>query len=80
MKNASLSKQGLIYKYIENLSMMKKPSVEIKMALMSALLYMPSKEIMKKLSKLYSLIKDKTPQQYLRVSFLHQDVVSVVRW
>jgi hypothetical protein len=27
--------------------MMKKPSVEIKMALMSALLYMPSKEIMK---------------------------------
>ena len=38
MKNASLSKQGLIYKYIENLSMMKKPSVEIKMALMSALL------------------------------------------
>jgi hypothetical protein len=47
MKNASLSKQGLIYKYIENLSMMKKPSVEIKMALMSALLYMPSKEIMK---------------------------------
>ena len=47
MKNASLSKQGLIYKYIENLSMMRKPSVEIKMALMSALLYMPSKEIMK---------------------------------
>jgi hypothetical protein len=47
MKNASLSKQGLIYKYIENLSMMKKPSVEIKMALMSALLYMPSKEIMR---------------------------------
>jgi hypothetical protein len=47
MRNASLSKQGLIYKYIENLSMMKKPSVEIKMALMSALLYMPSKEIMK---------------------------------
>ena len=47
MKNTSLSKQGLIYKYIENLSMMRKPSVEIKMALMSALLYMPSKEIMK---------------------------------
>lgn len=47
MKNASLSKQGLIYKYIENLSMMKKPSVEIKMALMSALLYVPSKEIMR---------------------------------
>ena len=47
MKNASLSKQGLIYKYIENLSILKKPSVEIKMALMSALLYMPSKEIMK---------------------------------
>ena len=47
MKNASLSKQGLIYKYIENLSMMKKPNVEIKMALMSALLYVPSKEIMR---------------------------------
>jgi hypothetical protein len=47
MKNASLSKQGLIYKYIENLSMMKKPSVEIKVALMSALLYVPSKEIMR---------------------------------
>jgi hypothetical protein len=47
MKNASLSKQGLIYKYIENLSMMKKPSVEIKMALMSALIYVPSKEIMR---------------------------------
>lgn len=47
MKNASLSKQGLIYKYIENLSMMKKPSIEMKMALMSALLYVPSKEIMR---------------------------------
>ena len=47
MKNASLSKQGLIYKYIENLSMMKKPSLEMKMALMSALLYVPSKEIMR---------------------------------
>jgi hypothetical protein len=47
MKNASLSKQGLIYKYMENLSMMKKPSVEMKMALMSALLYVPSKEIMR---------------------------------
>lgn len=47
MKNASLSKQGLIYKYIENLSMMKKPSVEMKMALMSALIYVPSKEIMR---------------------------------
>jgi hypothetical protein len=47
MKNASLSKQGLIYKYIENLSIMKKPSVEIKVALMSALLYVPSKEIMR---------------------------------
>jgi hypothetical protein len=47
MKNVSLSKQGLIYKYIENLSMHKKPNVEIKMALMSALLYVPSKEIMR---------------------------------
>ena len=47
MKNTSLSKQGLIYKYIENLSMMKKPSVEMKMALMSALIYVPSKEIMR---------------------------------
>jgi hypothetical protein len=47
MKNASLSKQGLIYKYIENLSMMKKPSVEIKVALMSALLHVSSKEIMR---------------------------------
>jgi len=47
MKNASLSKQGLIYKYLENLSMMKTPNYEIKMALMSALLYVPSKEIYK---------------------------------
>jgi hypothetical protein len=59
MKNASLSKQGLIYKYIENLSMMKKPSVEIKMALMSALIYVPSKEIMRNIEFSWKQLKNK---------------------
>ena len=58
MKNASLSKQGLIYKYIENLSMMKKPSIEMKMALMSALLYVPSKEIMRNIESSWKQLEN----------------------
>jgi len=58
MKNTSLSKQGLIYKYMENLSMTKTPNYEIKMALMSALLYVPSKEISRWINNCWKQIEE----------------------